>query len=268
VEFAVLFALAIVAGLIGSMLGVGGGVMIVPALTLLFGVPIKVAIGASLLCVIATSSAAQTIYVARGLTHVRLGMTLEMATTLGAIAGGVTAVLISGRVLQGLFGGVLLYTVYGMSRQRDDRVGPVTGSLLDGSYVDPAGGAAVAYGVRRFGPGMAMSLVAGNVSGLLGIGGGAFKVPIMSVVMGMPLKAAIATSNFMIGVTAATSALIYYGRGYLDARYAVPTALGVLLGARFGPGLATRLSTRVLRYLFELLLVVFAALMIAKAAGA
>jgi uncharacterized membrane protein YfcA len=267
VEFAAIFALAIVAGVLGSMLGVGGGVMIVPVLTLLFGVPIKVAIGASLLCVIATSSAAQTIFLTRGLTHVRLGMTLEMATTIGALAGGVTAVLISGRVLQGLFGGVLLYTIYGMSRQRDDAVVSSTGGLLDGSYVDPGSGVAVAYGVRRFWPGMGMSFVAGNVSGLLGIGGGAFKVPIMSAVMGMPLKAAIATSNFMIGVTAATSALIYYGRGYLDAHYAVPAALGVLLGARFGPGLATRLPTRVLRYLFESLLLVFAGLMIAKAAG-
>jgi len=255
-----IFAMAVFAGVVGSMVGVGGGIVVVPMLTLAFGAPIKVAIATSLISVIATSSAAQTVFVTKGLTNLRLGMSLEIMTTLGAIAGGVTAVLVSGRVLQGVFAVVLVYVAYAMNRRGGD-VRPERTGVLEATFVDPASGRRVEYGVRRFKLGAFLSLFAGNISGLIGLGGGAFKVPIMNVVMGVPLKATIATSNLMIGVTAATGAVIFYGRGFVDIRYAVPAALGILLGARLGPLLAMRLRSRTLGVILQVLLVVFAVLM-------
>ena len=192
---------AFVAGVFGSMLGVGGGVIMVPVLSLAFGVPIKTAIATSIVCVIATSSMAQSTFAARGMTNMRLGMVLEVATTVGAVAGGITAVLIDGRILQGAFAVVLFYVSWQMGRRRGDIV-PAETALMPSSYYDPAEGRQVSYGVHGLGIGFGLSFVAGNVSGLLGVGGGAFKVPIMNLLMGVPLKATIATSNLMIGVTA------------------------------------------------------------------
>jgi uncharacterized protein len=263
--FFVPFGIAFGVGLIGSMLGIGGGVLLIPLLTFFLGVPIKTAIGASIISVIATSSAAGAVYIGHGLTHTRLGMILEVATTLGALAGGITAVLISGRVLQGLFGLVLLYVIYSMHHLPRDDVSAESTGMLDTSYIDPLSGKEIVYGVRRLPFGLAASFIAGNISGLLGIGGGIIKVPIMSVAMGVPLKPAIATSNFMIGVTATTSALIYYGRGYIDPQLAVPTALGILVGAQLGPRLGGRMRSVALKRLFQGLLLVFAAQMLWKA---
>jgi hypothetical protein len=264
--FAALVAVAVFAGIAGSMVGVGGGIVVVPILTLVFDVPMKVAIATSLISVIATSTAAQTVFVTKGMTNLRLGMALEIMTTLGAIAGGITAVLISGRALQGVFAVVLVYVAYTMNRRGADAE-PVMTGVLEASYDDPASGRRVAYGVRRLKLGAGLSFFAGNISGLIGLGGGAFKVPIMNVIMGVPLKATIATSNLMIGVTAATGAVIFYGRGYVDARYAVPTALGILAGALLGPRLAVRLRSQTLSVFFQVLLVVFAVLMAWRAVG-
>ncbi len=261
----VLFAVAAGVGLLGSMLGIGGGVLIIPILTLFFDVPIKFAIGASIVSVVATSSAAGAVYVGHGLSHTKLAMVLEIATTLGALAGGLTAVLLAPNVLQALFGLVLVYVVYSMGRLPKEDAATAPTGLLDATYVDPLTGKLVVYGIRRLPYGMGASFLAGNVSGLLGVGGGIIKVPIMALVMGMPLRAAIATSNFMIGVTAATSALIYYGRGYIDPRIVIPTALGVLLGARFGPRLGGRLQGATLKRIFQGVLVVFAIQMLYKA---
>jgi uncharacterized membrane protein YfcA len=138
---------------------------------------------------------------------------------------------------------------------------------MPSGYYDPAEGRQVSYGVHRLGTGFVLSLAAGNVSGLLGVGGGAFKVPIMNMLMGVPLKATIATSNLMIGVTAATGAAIFYGRGYMDPYWAVPAALGILAGARLGPRLAIRLRAGMLVVVFEIVLVVFGVLMLLKALG-
>jgi uncharacterized protein len=260
-----IFLIALAIGLLGSMLGIGGGVLIIPLLTLLFDVPIKTAIGASIVSVIATSSAAGAVYVGHGMTHTRLAMILEIATTLGALAGGITAVLLDPRYLFLLFGVVLLYVVYSMRKMPQDEGGNRPTGLLDTTYVDPLAGRPITYGVQHLPAGMAASFLAGNVSGLLGIGGGIIKVPIMSIVMGMPLKAAIATSNFMIGVTAATSAVIYYGRGLIDPQIAVPTALGVLVGAQIGPRIGGKARSRTLKLVFQGLLLVFAIQMIWKA---
>jgi len=262
--FVAILAMAVFAGVAGSMVGVGGGIVVVPVLTLVFDVPVKVAIATSLISVIATSSAAQTVFVTKGLTNLRLGMSLEIVTTLGAIAGGVTAILISGRALEAVFAAVLVYVAYTMNRRGGDVIAERTG-VLEAAFDDPASGRRIEYGVRRFKLGAFLSFFAGNISGLIGLGGGAFKVPIMNVVMGVPLKATIATSNLMIGVTAATGAVIFYGRGYVDPRYAVPAALGVLLGARLGPHLAVRLRSRTLSVILQVLLVAFAVLMAARA---
>jgi uncharacterized protein len=260
------FAIAAVAGVFGSMLGVGGGIIMVPMLSLVFGAPIKVAIATSIVCVIATSTVAQTRFARRGMTNMRLGMLLEVATTVGAVAGGITAVLIQGRVLQVAFAVLLVYVAWMMNRRGGDAVPERTGVLED-TYYDPVVGADVTYGCKRVPLGFVLSLAAGNISGLLGVGGGAFKVPVMNLLMGIPLKATIATSNLMIGVTAAASAAIFYGRGYMDPRFAVPAALGIILGARFGPGLAVRLSARALGLTFQVVLLAFAVLMALQAAG-
>lgn len=257
---------AFMAGVFGSMLGIGGGIIMVPMLSLVFDVPMKTAIATSLVCVIATSSMAQTSFVTSGMTNIRLGMLLEMATAIGAVAGGITAVLVSGRVLQFCFAAVLFYVAWQMSRRGGD-VEPTDTGVLGASFYDPAAGTEIAYGVRRPVLGFCLSAVAGNISGLLGVGGGAFKVPIMNLLMGVPLKATVATSNLMIGVTAATGAAIFYGRGYLDVHWAAPAALGILVGARLGPRLVVRLRARMLAVVFQIVLAVFGAMMLLEALG-
>jgi len=260
-----IFIIGLLVGALGSMLGIGGGVLLIPLLTGLFGIPIKTAIGASIVSVIATSSAAGAVYVGKGLTHTRLAMVLEIATTLGALAGGLTAVLVAPRVLAGVFGAVLVYVVLSLSRLPKDEHQVRPTGVLDEHYIDPLTGEAVTYGVRNLGAGLGASFLAGNVSGLLGIGGGVVKVPIMSLVMGMPLRAAIGTSNFMIGITAATSAVIYYQHGYLDPSIAIPTALGVLVGAQLGTRIGGRVKSRRLKQIFQWLLIVFALQMLYQA---
>ncbi len=260
-----IFLVALAVGGLGSMLGIGGGVLLIPLLTGLFGIPIKTAIGASIVSVIATSSAAGAVYVGRGLSHTRLAMVLEIATTLGALAGGITAMLLSPRLLEGLFALVLVYVVYSMRRASSDARPTAPTGVLDTRYVDSATGATITYGVRHLPLGMGASFLAGNVSGLLGIGGGVVKVPIMNLVMGMPLRAAIATSNFMIGVTAATSAVIYYQRGFLDPNIAIPTALGVLAGAQVGTRIGGKVRSTTLKRIFQGLLLIFAVQMLYQA---
>ena len=265
--FALIVVVAVAVGLLGSMLGVGGGILLVPILTLFLDVPVKTAVGTSLVCVVVTSSASQIVYVSRGFTNTRLGMTLEVATTLGALTGGITALLISGRAIFAIFAAVLIYVLISMERTPARRRPAQPGAALAGSFVDPTTEETVTYGVSHLPGGLGLSFVAGNVSGLLGVGGGVIKVPVMNLLMGMPLRAAIATSNLMIGVTAATGALVFFGRGLIEPRYAVPTAIGILIGAQLGPRLSERVSTVVLRRVFEVLLLVLAVQMALKAFG-
>lgn len=260
-----IFVVAAAVGLLGSMLGIGGGVLLTPILTTFFGVPIKTAIGASIVSVIATSSAAGAVYVGRGLTHTRLAMILEIATTAGALAGGITAILLNPRLLYVVFGLVLLYVVYSMSVKRREEGAQDGSGVLHTEYVDPKTQKVVKYGVHRMVAGMVTSFLAGNVSGLLGIGGGVIKVPVMNLIMGVPLRAAIATSNFMIGITAATSATIYYQHGFLNPNVAIPTALGVLLGAQIGARVSGKVRSVRLRQIFQIVLIFFAILMLYRA---
>ena len=256
--------IAIGVGMVGSMLGIGGGVLIIPILTLFFDVPIKTAIGASIVSIIATSAAAGAVYVGYGMTNVRLGMVLEIATTTGALIGGIAAGLVSPEVLQGVFGIVLLYMIFTMRRLPTEEVAEETG-LMDAHYIDPLTGEEVAYGVRHLPVGGAAGFASGTLSGLLGIGGGVVNVPIMVLAMRLPLKASIATSNFMIGVTAATSAVVYFARGDVDPSITVMTVLGIMLGALLGPRIGRRIRTSTLKWFFQILLIVFAVQMLWKA---
>jgi len=261
----IILLIGLVVGILGAMLGIGGGLLLIPLLTVFFGAPIKIAISTSIVCVIATSCSAGAVYVQRGLTHTRLAMILEVTTTAGALAGGITAAWIRPGLLAFLFGILLIYAALRLNKlSKEDRHVAPTG-LLDTAYVDPLTGQTVNYGVRKLGIGMGISFVAGNVSGLLGIGGGIIKVPMMSLLMGVPLRASIATSNFMIGITAAASAFIYFARGSIDPRIAIPAAFGILVGARAGTHIAARIQSARLQQVFQLLLLVFAVQMFIKA---
>ncbi|HEY63265.1 MAG TPA: sulfite exporter TauE/SafE family protein [Caldilineae bacterium] len=263
--FIILFLIAIAVGALGALLGIGGGIITVPLLTVLFHIPIKAAIGASLISVIATSTAAGAVYAGQSLTHTRLGMVLAVGTTLGALTGGLTAAFLSPRVLQGMFAVLLPFVMFSMRQLPSDEAARPALGALNTAYMDPFTGRVVRYGVRRLPLGWSTAFIAGNLSGLLGVGGGFINVPIMSVVMGVPLKATIATSNFMVGMTAATSALVYYAKGLIDPQVAVPIALGVLVGAQLGSWFGTRARSLTLKRLFQILLLILAIQMAWKA---
>jgi uncharacterized membrane protein YfcA len=249
----------VAAGLFGSLLGLGGGILIVPLLTLGFGLPLITAIGVSLVCVIVTSGAAAGVYLERRVANLRLGMTLELFTAIGAMSGGLIAFLVPERYLELLFTGLLIYVALTMARRHDPPLdtglapeGPPVEGDDDESTVERLSGPG--YRVRRIGFGVVGSLGAGVVSALLGIGGGLVKVPVMHVVMGVPLRVATATSNLMIGITASAGAIVYLLRGGIDPYVAAPTAIGVFLGATLGSRTADRIDIRVLRGLFVAIL--------------
>jgi uncharacterized membrane protein YfcA len=240
------------AGTLGSMTGIGGGLIVTPVLTLGFGVPIHQAIATSLCCVIATSSGAAARYVEHHLTDIRLGMTLELATTVGAITGSIVAGFLSREALAVLFAALLTYAGSTMVRR-----------VFKKQIEDPVAGEG--YQVRHLPLGLMGAGAAGTISGMLGVGGGVIKVPLMYLVMGIPFKVATATSNFMIGVTAAASAFIYYARGDVRSLITAPTALGVFVGASVGAHWMRRTPNRWLVTLFAGIVFYFAALMTWKA---
>jgi uncharacterized membrane protein YfcA len=257
------------AGLLGSLVGVGGGIIVVPALTLLMGVSIQKAIAASIVSVIATSSGAAASYVSERITNMRLGMVLEIATVIGALTGAYLAVWVSGRALFLIFALVLSYTAWSMLRPKGRAVAVAPDPLADrlrlhGSFFDRSLGREIPYRVSRTKLGLAVSYVAGVSSGLLGIGGGVLKVPVMNLAMGLPIKVCTATSNFMIGVTAATSAAVYFMRGEVLPFVAAPVAVGVLVGARTGARLLGGMRNDLIRIIFVAVLGVSALEMLQK----
>ncbi|MGZ8830839.1 MAG: sulfite exporter TauE/SafE family protein [Thermoanaerobaculia bacterium] len=263
------FFIALAAGTLGSILGLGGGIIVVPALTLLLHVDIRLAIGASIIAVIATSSGAAAAYVRERLTNLRVAMFLELGTTAGAITGAVIAGRLHPRWLFILFGAVLGYSALAMMRKRvvltADATAPLSRTLrLSSSYYDEALDEEVPYKVGRPVAGLGLMYVAGVVSGLLGIGSGALKVPSMDLAMGLPIKVSTATSNFMIGVTAAASAGVYFSRGDVDPFIAAPVAIGVLAGAFLGSRLLTHIESRIVRRLFVATLVIISLQMLVK----
>jgi uncharacterized membrane protein YfcA len=234
------------AGMFGSLLGLGGGILIVPLLTLVFGLDLREAVGVSLVSVIMTSSAAAGVYLERHVADLRLGMRLELFTAIGALVGGSIAFLIDERWLSILFAGLLGYVALTMAR------GGREVEAEEGTVEGPTGDSP--RGVRNLGWGMVGATGAGVASALLGIGGGIVKVPLMHLAMGVPLRVATATSNLMVGITAAASAVIYLLHGELDPYVAGPTAIGVFLGASLGSRLAHRIDVGVLRWLFVIVL--------------
>jgi uncharacterized membrane protein YfcA len=257
-----LAVISIAAGLLGSLVGLGGGIIIVPVLTLVYHIDIRLAIGASILSVIATSSGAAVTYVRERLTNLRVGMFLEIATTIGALTGAYITTLVSGNILFILFAVVLLFSALTMLRKHSQDTTPVAANdplasyfHLQGSYYDQSQHKKITYRVKRTKLGLVIMYIAGMVSALLGVGSGALKVPAMDVVMRMPIKASAATSDFMIGVTAAASAAAYFARGQINPIIAAPIALGVLVGAVLGSRLLNRVTPRYVQLLFVIVLV-------------
>jgi len=268
------FGVSIGAGVFGALLGLGGGVILVPVLTLVLGIDIHYAIGASIVSVIATSSGAAAAYLRDGVTNIRVGMFLEIATTTGAIVGALIAGYVGGAGLFIVFGVVLTYSAYAMFRHRDAELptgvemGPLANFLhLGSAYYDSALNRLVEYNVRGARYGLPLMFVAGAVSGLLGIGSGVLKVPAMDLAMKLPLKVSTATSNFMIGVTAAASAGVYFIRGDVNPFIAAPVAMGVLIGATVGTRLMMRTRSTQIRRVFVVVLVFVALQMLIKGFG-
>ena len=262
-EYLILVLLvSVLAGLFGSLLGLGGGIIVIPVLTIFLGVDIRLAIGASVVSVIATSSGAAAAYVRDHLSNIRVGMFLELATTTGALTGAYLAGVLEGRWLYLIFGVVLGYSALAMFRKRHDESAgvqpdPITKRLrLASSFYDKAINQEVVYEVTGARTGLALMYVAGAVSGLLGIGSGALKVPAMDLAMRLPIKVSTATSNFMIGVTAAASASVYFARGQINPLLAGPVAVGVLLGASAGTRLLGQLRSAFIRKAFFVVLIV------------
>ena len=250
------------AGLLGALTGLGGGIVIVPMLTLLFGVDLRYAIGASLVSVIATSSGAAAAYVKEGYTNVRVGMLLEIATTVGALGGAYLAGRVGTSVIAVVFGMMLLYSAWRSTKPLTEHVSaedahPLANKLrLNSTYPTPNG--FQPYAVQAVPAGFGLMLLAGILSGLLGIGSGALKVLAMDQLMHLPFKVSTTTSNFMIGVTAAASAGIYLARGYINPSLALPVMLGVLAGALTGARVLASANTQLLRRIFGAVVVVLA----------
>ena len=270
------------AGVFGSLLGLGGGILIVPLLTLGFGLDLRAAVGVSLVCVIMTSSAAAGVYLERHVANLRLGMSLELFTAIGALVGGSIAFLVDERFLSVLFAALLGYVAFSMIRgpvrevavyaavegdgaREPTRLSEATRAGTRSAFMASVSGAD--YQVRNLGRGVIGASVAGVASALLGIGGGIIKVPLMHLTMGVPLRVATATSNLMIGITAAASAVIYLLRGEIDPYVAGPTAIGVFLGATLGSRVAHRIGLRYLRLLFVVVMVYTAIQMLLRAAS-
>jgi uncharacterized membrane protein YfcA len=251
---------SLLAGLLGALTGLGGGVVVVPVLALVFHVDLRYAIGASLVSVIATSSGAAAAYVREGFSNIRIGMFLEIATTLGALVGAYLTAMVSTKAIGTIFGVVLLYSAVASFRGRHEDAQPAEdGGLaarlrLAGEY--PTGGGALkAYVAHRVPAGFSIMFLAGGLSGLLGIGSGAVKVLAMDQAMRLPFKVSTTTSNFMIGVTAAASAGIYISRGYILPSLAMPVMLGVLTGSLIGTRILVRARVSTLRRVFAFVIV-------------
>jgi len=266
-EFTALVGLgSFVAGLLGSLTGLGGGVVLVPLLTLFFKVDIRYAVGASLVSVIATSSGAAAAYVKEGISNIRIGMFLEIATTMGALLGAFLASRVSTSAIATVFGLTLLYSAFLSGRPRvklssDDVPDPLATRLrMNGSFPTPEG--IREYHVRRVPLGFSLMFGAGALSGLLGIGSGAVKVLAMDQAMRIPFKVSTTTSNFMIGVTAAASAGVYLHRGYVDPGLAMPVMLGVLLGSLLGTRILVGADTKWLRLIFGAVILLLGAEML------
>ena len=262
IEIIQFMLIAVLAGFLGSLVGLGGGIIITPALTILFGIDIKYAIGASIIAVIATSSGSAIAFVKDHVSNMRVGMLLEVFTTAGGVVGALMAGIFSSKLLYIFFSLILLNSFYGMLK----KTGLITKVKkeekkvendkyaerykLNSTYYDKATGKTVAYNVTNVPQGSLVMFGAGLASGLLGIGSGAFKVVALDSYMKLPIKVSTATSNFMMGVTATASALIYFFNGTINPVIAAPIAIGTLIGSRTGAKVMQRLDAKYIRYIF------------------
>jgi len=267
-EIIILFLGAISAGLLGSLTGLGGGVIIIPLLTLGFGVPMHYAIGASLISVIGTSSGAAVAFVKEGFTNMRIGMFLEIATTSGAIIGALVSGMLNPNTIGIIFASILILTVILNLKGKPDHQEPVVkGSLEDklklfGTFPDK--GVIKSYSARNTVPGFLMMMFAGAMSGLLGIGSGALKVLAMDNMMKLPFKVSTTTSNFMIGVTAVASALIYFQRGEIIPVIVAPVLIGVVVGSVIGAKTLMVSKTKKLKTFFAIVITILSVYMMYK----
>lgn len=250
----ILLLAAYCAGLLGSLTGLGGGVVVIPVLTLGFGVDFHYAIGAALVASIATSSGSGSAYVKEGITNIRLGMFLEIATTIGAVCGAAVAIYLNNNIIAVIYGCVLLLTAAMQQRRKSDHAGVVGSEAarrlkLFGTWPQKDG-TVKAYELKNVGGGFGVMYIAGVLSGILGIGSGVLKVLAMDAMMKVPFKVSTTTSNFMMGVTACASAVIYVQRGIIEPGIACPVMIGVLFGALTGARLLKRMDVRVLRQIF------------------
>jgi uncharacterized membrane protein YfcA len=259
---------SLLAGFLGSLTGLGGGVVLVPLLTIFFHVDLRYAIGASLVSVIATSSGAAAAYVKEGFSNIRIGMFLEIATTLGALFGAYLTAKVPGNAIAIIFGTVLMYSAYVSRRTRprttvEDPPDPLATRLkMNGEFPDTKG--VRHYNVYHVPTGFGVMWIAGALSGLLGIGSGALKVVAMDQSMKIPFKVSTTTSNFMIGVTAAASAGVYLSRGYIDPSLAMPVMIGVLIGSLMGTRVLVKTQTKLLRQVFSVVIVLLGIEMMVK----
>ena len=266
----ILLAASYCAGLLGSLTGLGGGVVVIPVLTLCFGVDFHYAVGAALVASIATSSGSGSAYVKEGVTNIRLGMFLEIATTIGAVCGAVVAIYLNSNTIAIIYGGVLVLTAVMQQRRKSDHDGVVGSEMarrlkLFSSWPQKDG-TMKHYQLRHVGGGFSVMYVAGVLSGILGIGSGVLKVIAMDGIMKVPFKVSTTTSNFMMGVTACASAVIYVQRGNIVPGMACPVMIGVLFGALTGAKLLKRLDVRLLRRIFCIVILMVAANMIYQGA--
>lgn len=266
----ILLAASYCAGLLGSLTGLGGGVVVIPVLTLCFGVDFHYAVGAALVASIATSSGSGSAYVKEGVTNIRLGMFLEIATTIGAVCGAAVAIYLNSNTIAIIYGNVLVLTAAMQQRRKSDHDGVVGSEMarrlkLFGSWPQKDG-TMKHYQLRHVGGGFSVMYVAGVLSGILGIGSGVLKVIAMDGIMKVPFKVSTTTSNFMMGVTACASAVIYVQRGNIVPGMACPVMIGVLFGALTGAKLLKRLDVRLLRRIFCIVILMVAANMIYQGA--
>ena len=266
----ILLAASYCAGLLGSLTGLGGGVVVIPVLTLCFGVDFHYAVGAALVASIATSSGSGSAYVKEGITNIRLGMFLEIATTIGAVCGAAVAIYLHSNTIAIIYGSVLVLTAAMQQRRKSDHDGVVGSEMarrlkLFGSWPQKDG-TMKHYQLRHVGGGFSVMYVAGVLSGILGIGSGVLKVIAMDGIMKVPFKVSTTTSNFMMGVTACASAVIYVQRGNIVPGMACPVMIGVLFGALTGAKLLKRLDVRLLRRIFCIVILMVAANMIYQGA--
>jgi uncharacterized membrane protein YfcA len=260
------------AAVLGSMLGLGGGVFLVPIFTLFFAVDQKLAIGASAVAVVTNSVVGSTVHLRSRFTNLRLAMLLQVTTALGAIVGALVGVYANPRIINAVFGAILVYAALSMLRQRHAGPSPppeVGGDpyRLGASYLDPATGKVVRYVPQRVPVGLGISGFAGVLSGMLGIGGGVIQVPAMSILMRVPVKAAAGTSSFMVGITAVATATVFYAQGKIDPTVVVPAMVGIFVGSQLGSRLTRHVRTQNLVLLFVLILVYLGGSLLLKAVG-